>query len=274
MTTSTYRIPGWEGSVGPTHGYGKLHVYARDTNSGAGNCVCGLPLGDWRHVQAAPGVPIPPNLRPIGATPFACSVCGMVSHHPEDKRHRYCGNCHDWTSDLYPNEAEAELMASTIVLPDAAFDRLLADLDAPVRPSKLRDLLERDPAGVIRAVSEHAVQAAREALVAARGAGQRLPRETIELALAGSSLAGGWGLRWRDLGSTVHRGRIASSYDEVHEPITLIVSACGLTAPWDHPVPYIVPSVSNPTWPEPECGFCLLGDESVPKDADGAPMGV
>jgi hypothetical protein len=28
---------------------------------------------------------------------FTCPRCGMTSHHPEDERQGYCGNCHDWT---------------------------------------------------------------------------------------------------------------------------------------------------------------------------------
>lgn len=57
-------IPGWEGSIGPGPGQlGKPHVYARDIQSGTGNCVCGRPLGASKHVQAAPGVPIPDHLR-------------------------------------------------------------------------------------------------------------------------------------------------------------------------------------------------------------------
>jgi len=57
-------IPGWEGSIGPGPGqYHLPHVYARDVHSGAGNCVCGRGLGDDRHVQAAPGVPIPGHMR-------------------------------------------------------------------------------------------------------------------------------------------------------------------------------------------------------------------
>jgi hypothetical protein len=57
-------IPGWEGSIGPGPAqYGRPHVYARDTASGAGNCVCGRHLGHALHVQAAPGVPIPDRLR-------------------------------------------------------------------------------------------------------------------------------------------------------------------------------------------------------------------
>ena len=61
---TTEPIPGWEGSIGPGPGqYGKQHVYARDVHSGAGNCVCGHVLGASRHVQAAPGVPIPDWMR-------------------------------------------------------------------------------------------------------------------------------------------------------------------------------------------------------------------
>lgn len=58
-------VPGWEGTVGPGPGaYSKPHVYARDVQSGAGNCVCGSALGAWKHLQAAPGVPIPDAMRP------------------------------------------------------------------------------------------------------------------------------------------------------------------------------------------------------------------
>jgi len=39
------------------------HVYARDIHSGAGNCVCGRALGDTKHVQAAPGIPVPDRMR-------------------------------------------------------------------------------------------------------------------------------------------------------------------------------------------------------------------
>jgi hypothetical protein len=57
-------IPGWEGSIGPFPGqYGRPHVYARDVHSGAGNCVCGWWLGAELHVQAAPGVPVPEEMR-------------------------------------------------------------------------------------------------------------------------------------------------------------------------------------------------------------------
>ena len=63
-TPERVTIPGWEGSIGPFPAqYGKPHVYARSIHSGAGNCVCGRDLGYARHVQAAPGVPIPDDIR-------------------------------------------------------------------------------------------------------------------------------------------------------------------------------------------------------------------
>jgi len=59
------RMPGWEGNKGPfPDQYTRAHVYARDIHSGAGNCVCGAGLGEWIHVQAAPGVKMPRRLRP------------------------------------------------------------------------------------------------------------------------------------------------------------------------------------------------------------------
>jgi hypothetical protein len=57
-------VPGWEGSTGPFRDeYSLPHVYARDVFSGAGNCVCGWDVGDDRHVQAAPGIPVPDSFR-------------------------------------------------------------------------------------------------------------------------------------------------------------------------------------------------------------------
>lgn len=57
-------VPSHEGSVGPGKGaYGRPHVYARDVQSGAGNCVCGRALGYRLHTEAAPGVPIPARMR-------------------------------------------------------------------------------------------------------------------------------------------------------------------------------------------------------------------
>lgn len=37
-------------------------------------------------------------------TSITCPRCGKTSHHPDDVRHGYCGNCHDWTSDPQPTK--------------------------------------------------------------------------------------------------------------------------------------------------------------------------
>lgn len=64
MSRTAPIVPGWEGSIGPfPPQYNEPHVYARSVHSGAGNCVCGRHLGSSKHVQAAPGVPIPDRLR-------------------------------------------------------------------------------------------------------------------------------------------------------------------------------------------------------------------
>lgn len=56
--------PGYGGTVGPfLDQYRRLHVYARDIHSGAGNCVCGRALGHELHTEAAPGVAIPHAMR-------------------------------------------------------------------------------------------------------------------------------------------------------------------------------------------------------------------
>jgi hypothetical protein len=38
---------------------------------------------------------------------FTCPRCGMTSHHPEDERHGYCGNCHDFTASPPGNLPDA-----------------------------------------------------------------------------------------------------------------------------------------------------------------------
>ncbi|MEW2636431.1 hypothetical protein AB0903_33545 [Streptomyces sp. NPDC048389] len=35
--------------------------------------------------------------RHFGPLPFTCPRCNRTSHHPDDKRHGYCANCHDHT---------------------------------------------------------------------------------------------------------------------------------------------------------------------------------
>jgi len=31
---------------------------------------------------------------------YTCPACGMISYHPEDVRHQYCGNCHKTRSEV------------------------------------------------------------------------------------------------------------------------------------------------------------------------------
>jgi ribosomal protein L37E len=31
---------------------------------------------------------------------ITCPRCGMTSYNPNDIREGYCGNCHDWTSEV------------------------------------------------------------------------------------------------------------------------------------------------------------------------------
>lgn len=33
-----------------------------------------------------------------GPLPFTCPRCRRTSHHPDDKRHGYCANCHAYTA--------------------------------------------------------------------------------------------------------------------------------------------------------------------------------
>jgi len=36
----------------------------------------------------------------VGGWAIRCRKCGMTSHHPEDVKNRYCGNCHEFHNDL------------------------------------------------------------------------------------------------------------------------------------------------------------------------------
>lgn len=89
-------VPGWEGSIGPfPDQYTQSHVYARDVQSGSGNCVCGMWLDHDVHVQAAPGVDIPGRMtdgpvRMLGkvaaAQRYLLSVAYQVGRDPKIKR--------------------------------------------------------------------------------------------------------------------------------------------------------------------------------------------
>jgi hypothetical protein len=49
---------------------------------------------------------------------FTCPRCGKTSHHPEDARHGYCGNCHDFTASPpgnVPNAGATHVFVDGIV---------------------------------------------------------------------------------------------------------------------------------------------------------------
>lgn len=49
---------------------------------------------------------------------FTCPKCGATSHHPEDERHGYCGNCHDFTASptgSLPNAGATHVFVDGIV---------------------------------------------------------------------------------------------------------------------------------------------------------------
>jgi hypothetical protein len=54
--------------------------------------------------------------RPLVA--FTCPKCGKTSHHPDDERHGYCANCHDFTASpvgSMPNAGTTHLFVDGIV---------------------------------------------------------------------------------------------------------------------------------------------------------------
>jgi hypothetical protein len=87
----------------------------------AGNCVRRLAVGTSRGVFAAswadPFVEVrhgtwsgrwpEESQRPM----FPCPVCGMISAHPEDARHGYCGACHAVT---HPAEVGSGLVLRAV----------------------------------------------------------------------------------------------------------------------------------------------------------------
>lgn len=46
---------------------------------------------------------------------FECPKCSRVSHHPEDEKHGYCGNCHEFTGHLGDNPTGINLIVTGIV---------------------------------------------------------------------------------------------------------------------------------------------------------------
>jgi hypothetical protein len=49
---------------------------------------------------------------------FQCPKCKKTSHHPEDERHGYCGNCHEFTGPpvgTLPNAGDTHVFVDGIV---------------------------------------------------------------------------------------------------------------------------------------------------------------
>jgi hypothetical protein len=65
-------------------------------------------------------------------TPFTCPQCHRTSHHPEDARHGYCGNCHEFTGAEAPwpldDENGPDFPARKVA---AALGLLLSKLEIP-----------------------------------------------------------------------------------------------------------------------------------------------
>lgn len=56
-----------------------------------------------------------PQRRPMS---FTCPKCKLTSHHPEDERHGYCGNCHEFTRSPpgnLPNAGDTHIFVDGIV---------------------------------------------------------------------------------------------------------------------------------------------------------------
>jgi hypothetical protein len=49
---------------------------------------------------------------------FKCPKCQTISHHPDDERHGYCGNCHEFTASPpgnIPNAGDTHIFIDGIV---------------------------------------------------------------------------------------------------------------------------------------------------------------
>ena len=103
---------------------------------------------------------------------FTCPRCGMTSGHPEDERHGYCGNCHDWTAPVAPSNVGR--MHDLIVHVFAEVDVTIKDRDTTIYAALMvldsHQLLRDFPAGETAAsYHERVKRVTREALRQATG---------------------------------------------------------------------------------------------------------
>lgn len=79
---------------------------------------------------------------------FTCPRCHMVSHHPKDEEHGYCGNCHDFTAQV-DKETGITFMVQGIVaarngqpyVQMANADRMIAQLTVAQARNVAHDIL-------------------------------------------------------------------------------------------------------------------------------------
>jgi len=62
-------------------------------------------------------------------TSITCPYCGKTSHHPQDVENGYCGNCHDFTTDV--NKARQPPMWELVHLVTGVLRPLLTAEDLP-----------------------------------------------------------------------------------------------------------------------------------------------
>ena len=74
---------------------------------------------------------------------FTCPCCGIVSYHPQDEKHGYCGACQWWTADpvLGPPHREAPCEARDATLTQV---RRYLDAELPGLMARVRQRLGGD----------------------------------------------------------------------------------------------------------------------------------
>jgi len=76
--------------------------------------------------------------------PFTCPECGRTSHHPEDERNSYCGNCHKFIGEtltiwvIYENPSD--FPGRFVVRPQRIYPG--GQVEIPPEPTAVVDSLE------------------------------------------------------------------------------------------------------------------------------------
>jgi hypothetical protein len=77
----------------------------------------------------------------VTAVAITCPVCGKTSHHPEDVRQGYCGNCHAFTHGRRLEPRACPTCRQPMRL-DSVFRIAHEEHDSPAMTMKLVDVLE------------------------------------------------------------------------------------------------------------------------------------